>query len=221
MYTHVPPSWASLPPPSSPLQVIREHQAELPVLYSSFLLARCLYMAVCICYATLSIHPILSFPHSVHKFILFQLTSFCQLAQDPQCGSKNVTIVTEMMSIHKLLKKKKRRGCLSVHQNSLSTHPQQWPLGVPGMVPHSEINQSPGGKVITLDPINYRRASDLSSFSTTLTLDSSFLYLLNTLLSASFKRVRTLTCVLPITNTMMLPIQNITKWMENRLWDWT
>ena len=33
------PSWASFPP--SPLYVITEHQAELPVLYSIFLLATC------------------------------------------------------------------------------------------------------------------------------------------------------------------------------------
>ena len=100
-----PPSGASLPPPSSHLQVIREHPAELPALYSSFPLARCLYMAVCICHASLSLRPTLSFPHCVHKSFLYQLTNFCQLAQGTQCGSKNVTIVTEMMIIHKLFLK--------------------------------------------------------------------------------------------------------------------
>ena len=39
-YTYISPSWTSLPPPPIPLiQVITEHQAELPVLYSRFPLA--------------------------------------------------------------------------------------------------------------------------------------------------------------------------------------
>ena len=42
IYIHIsPPSWASLPHPIPPLQIIRKHGAELPVLHSSFPLALC------------------------------------------------------------------------------------------------------------------------------------------------------------------------------------
>lgn len=55
------------------------------------------------CYPLTSSHPLL--PSLLHKSILFQLTNICQLAQGTQCGPKNVTIVTEMMIIHKLILK--------------------------------------------------------------------------------------------------------------------
>ena len=146
------------------------------------------------CYPLNSSHPLL--PSLCPQVRSLHLTNFCQLAQSPQCGSKNVTRVTEMMTIHKL---KKKGGCLPVNHfwlsvwftlNSSTAVTTRSPKH--GTI-YSEINQFPGGKVNTLDPINYRRANDLPSFSTTLTLDSSFLYLLNTLLSASVKSLRTLT----------------------------
>ena len=64
MYAHV-PSFLSLPPtttphfPIPPLQVIREQQAELHVLY-----ARC-PLASCFTHGTLSVRLILPFPHCV------------------------------------------------------------------------------------------------------------------------------------------------------------
>ena len=62
MYAYV-PSFLSLPPtitfPIPPLQVIREQQAELRVLYT-----RC-PLASCLTHGTLSVHPTLPFPHCV------------------------------------------------------------------------------------------------------------------------------------------------------------
>ena len=66
-----PPSGASLPPHHStpPLQLITEHQVELPVLYSSFPLAVS-HMVMYIFNATLSVCSALSFSHCVCKSIL-------------------------------------------------------------------------------------------------------------------------------------------------------
>ena len=64
MYTYIPPSWASLPPPPSPppLKVITEHQAELPVLFSSFPPA--------ICFTHTDVFMSLLFSQSILHFFL-------------------------------------------------------------------------------------------------------------------------------------------------------
>jgi hypothetical protein len=50
---------------------VTEHQAELPVLYSEFLLALCFTHGHIYADATLSIYPTLYFPLYVHKPVLY------------------------------------------------------------------------------------------------------------------------------------------------------
>ena len=72
MYTYI-SSLLSLPPnllPITPLQVITEHPAELPVPDSSFPLAVCFTHGSGYMPMLLSIHPTFSLPHCVHKSIL-------------------------------------------------------------------------------------------------------------------------------------------------------
>ena len=76
-HTHTyisPASWASSSTPISPLSGITEHQAELPVLHSSFPLA-ILHMVVYIFQCCSSISPTLSLPRWVHKSILYVCVS--------------------------------------------------------------------------------------------------------------------------------------------------
>ena len=76
-YTYV-PFLLNLPPtshPIPPLQVVTEHQYELPASYSKSPLALYfVYENVCFS-VTLSVHPILSFPHCVHKSVPYVCTS--------------------------------------------------------------------------------------------------------------------------------------------------
>ena len=72
-----PPSHA---PSIIPLQVITEHRAESPVLYSSFPVAIYFTQGKCMYFnTTLSIHPTLSFPRYVHKFVLYVCISISAL----------------------------------------------------------------------------------------------------------------------------------------------
>ena len=68
------PSWTFLPPPtpSHPLEVVTEHRIWVPSSYSKFPLA--VYFTYGNAYSlnsTLSIRPTLSFPHCVHKCVLY------------------------------------------------------------------------------------------------------------------------------------------------------
>ena len=61
-----PPSCASFPSPIPPLQIVTEHEAGRPVLYSHFP-AFCHFTRQCMyAVATFSVWPTLTFPHSVH-----------------------------------------------------------------------------------------------------------------------------------------------------------
>ena len=77
-YAYVsPPIWASLP---THIPALTEHQAGLPVLYSSFPLASCFTHDTVYVNATFSVHPTLfspslSIPYCVHKSILQICTS--------------------------------------------------------------------------------------------------------------------------------------------------
>ena len=75
-HTHIypPPPEPPPQPPISPLSGITEHQAELPVLHSSFPLA-ILHMVVYIFQCCSSISPTLSLPRCVHKSILYVCVS--------------------------------------------------------------------------------------------------------------------------------------------------
>ena len=58
--------------------------------------------------------------------------------------------------------REKRKNLLSV-LFTLFTNSSDQPEA-PNMAPYSEVSRSPHGKVITVDPFNHRRASNLSSF---------------------------------------------------------
>ena len=78
MYAYVLPFLNPAPAaaPIPPLKTVLEDQVELPMLHSSFPLAVYITYGNKKCFnATFSIHPTLSFPRCVHKFVLYVFVS--------------------------------------------------------------------------------------------------------------------------------------------------